>query len=112
MIQIQLVRHNLDAAELLQIIIIAIYSFGIMLTVCELCQRINQAFAECSYVVDQLHWYLFPTKIQRMLPMILIFTQQPIEIKCFGSVACDRATFKSVSKEWSISNDLLLDLID
>lgn len=73
------------------------YAFGILLIACELCQRNNQAYAECSDMVDQFNWYLFPTKIQQMIPLILIFTQQPIEIKCFGSMACDRELFKYVS---------------
>lgn len=35
-------------------------------------------------------------KIQKILPIVIQFTQQPIEVKCFGSVACDRETFKYV----------------
>lgn len=79
------------------------YAFSVMFICCELAQRISVAFDECSEMVDQLDWYLFPAKIQRMLPTILNFTQQPIEIKCFGSTACDRETFKSVSYEASQS---------
>lgn len=72
------------------------YSFSILFITCELDQRINLAFVECSQMVEQLDWYLFPMNIQRMLPMILHFTQQPFEIICFGSKACNRDTFKSV----------------
>ena len=75
----------------------AIYAFGVLLIACELCGGNNQAYDECSDMVDQLDWYLFPIEIQRMMPTILHFTQQPIEIKCFGSTACNREVFKYVS---------------
>jgi hypothetical protein len=45
-------------------------------------------------MIDQFKWYLFPSEIQRMLPLILNFAQQPIEIKCFGNMKNDRDTFK------------------
>lgn len=74
-----------------------IYPFGCLFVVCEMGQRINLAFAQCIEMFDQFEWYLFPDGIQRMLPMIFYLTQQPFEIICFGSAACDRETFKSVS---------------
>lgn len=73
-----------------------IYSFGVLLIACELGQRINLAFMECSDMFDQFEWYSFPAEIQRMLPLILNFMQQPIEVKCFGSTTNDRDTFKYV----------------
>lgn len=68
-----------------------------LLTAKSMGQRTNLAFDECSQMVDQFNWYLFPSKIQLMMPLILNFTQQPFEIKCFGRAACDRETFKYVS---------------
>lgn len=73
-----------------------IYSFVGMFVSCEMGQRINLAFEECNEIVEQFDWYQFPVEIQQMLPLILHFTQQPVEILCFGSRACDRDTFKSV----------------
>ena len=72
------------------------YAFGVMFVACELGQRLNLAFDECNDMIDQFNWYLFPAEIQRMLPLILNFMQQPVEIKCFGSTALDRETFKYV----------------
>lgn len=77
----------------------ASYAFGVMLMACELGQRTNLAFAECGDMIDQFEWYLFSMKIQRILPMILHFTQQPLQVICFGSKASDRDTFKSVCVE-------------
>lgn len=78
-------------------LVCAFYAFGLLSITCEVCQRLNLAFEKCSDMFDQLDWYLFPNKIQRMLPIIFAFTQQPTEVKCFGSIACDRVSFKRVS---------------
>lgn len=34
--------------------------------------------------------------VQKILPTILIHAQQPINIHCFGSIPCNRETFKKV----------------
>lgn len=90
-------HHSDNLAAFSITMIEAFYAFGLLFMACELCQRAIVVFDECSEMVDQLEWYLLPTKIQRMLPLILHFNQQPIEIKCFGSAACNRETFKYVS---------------
>ena len=82
---------------MLTTIIEVAYAFGILFTACELGQRMNHAFNECNDMIDQFDWYLFPANIQRMLPIIINFAQQPIVIKCFGSTAAVRETFKYVS---------------
>lgn len=72
------------------------YAFGILSASCELGQRITVAFDECNVLIYHCDWYLSPVEIQRILPIIVNFAQQPIVIKCFGSAACDRETFKYV----------------
>lgn len=72
------------------------HPFGLLFVACELGQRVNLAFDECKEIIGQFEWYRFPKDTQRMLPLILHFTQQPIDIKCFGSAALDRVTFKKV----------------
>lgn len=67
-----------------------------MMIACEIGQRVNNAFDECSEMVDQLDWYLFPAKTQEILPIIINFAQQPIVFYCFGSAAAIRDTFKYV----------------
>lgn len=70
--------------------ILIAYAFGTLFVSCELGQRNHLAFNECSEVIDQFDWYLLPSDIQRMLPLLSHFSQQPVEIKCFGSVALNR----------------------
>lgn len=89
-------HHTGNVADLMVTMVEVIYSFGLMFVACEMGQRENLRFEECNDMLDQLDWHLFPAKIQRMLPTIMSFTQQPVKIQCFGSAACDRETFKYV----------------
>ena len=72
------------------------YGFGLIFVTCELCQRMTNGCEEFIDVIQQFDWYLFAFKIQRILPTILINVQQPVYFECFGSIACDRKTFKQV----------------
>lgn len=60
-------------------------------------QRLSIAYNEIDNKINQLDWYLLPMEVQRMLPMLMINTQQPYKIVCFGSILCERETFKIVS---------------
>lgn len=91
-------QTNENLAAFLVLILEAMYAFGVLIIACELGQRINLAFEECNDMIDQFEWYLFPVEIQRLLPLLWLVAQQPIEIVCFGSKACDRDTFKQVPK--------------
>lgn len=72
------------------------YAFGMTFLTCELGQRMSNAFEEIHDVIGHFHWYLFPDEIKRMLPMILMNLQEPVELKCFGSFSCCRDSFKKV----------------
>lgn len=63
----------------------------------ELGQRMGDAFEEIDFTIGQFNWYLFPVKIKRMLPMIILDANQPVVLECFGSIACTREVFKNVS---------------
>lgn len=86
---------------LVKIVLQVVFAFGVLFCVCEIGQRVNIAYDECGQMIDEFKWYSFPAEIQRMLPMIINFVQQPIEIKCFGTTACDREAFKYVSIIWT-----------
>lgn len=73
------------------------YVFGTVFIVCELCERGGNLFNEIDHVVGRLSWYNLPYKAQSMLPTILMMTQRPFKLECFGSIACNRETFKKVS---------------
>lgn len=90
-------HHADNLLELVITLLQVIYSFGVLLLACELGQRVTITFDECTALIDNFDWYLFPIEIQRMLTIVINFAQQPLVVKCFGSAACDRETFKYVS---------------
>lgn len=59
-------------------------------------QRFCDALNEMDDDIGQLDWYLYPAEIQRLLLIIVENSQQPVIVKCFGSNACNRETFKKV----------------
>lgn len=63
---------------------------------CELGQRLTDAFEEIEDIVDHFDWYLFPNEIKRILLIVMVIAQQPVEMECFGSISCSRVTFKNV----------------
>lgn len=75
---------------------------------CDLCQRIEHSFEEIDIVIGQLDWYLFPNEINRMIPTILIVTQEPVGFNYFGSVSCNRKAFNTVYIENSVKLRIIL----
>lgn len=72
-------------------------AFGVIIVACEVGQRISNAFENIDFATDQYRWYLFPEQVKRMLPVILMNLQVPVELPIFGSFCCDRSAFKQVS---------------
>lgn len=75
----------------------AFYAYGTVFAICELSERLGNLFNEIKNTMGQLEWYLFPSQIHKMLPTILLMIQEPFEVGCFGSIACNRDTFKKVN---------------
>lgn len=73
------------------------WSFGAVFVSCELCQRADDAHDKIADDFGNLNWYLFPFKTWKCLPIIICNVQQPIMIRCFGSISCTRESFKMVS---------------
>lgn len=74
-----------------------VWVFGLAFIPCELGERVKLEFCEISCVMNQFDWYRFPIEILPFLPIIMINVQQPVVVDCFGSIACTREVFKSVS---------------
>lgn len=72
-------------------------SFGLVFICCELAQRITNKFDEINAQIDKFKWYSFPLKVQKILPTLMVNAQQPVDLECFGSIACNRETFQRVS---------------
>lgn len=74
----------------------------------EIGQRCSDALGKTNDVANQLNFYLFPKKVQRILPLLLLDMQQPVVIKFFGSADCSREQFKKVSNLFSLVNYLFV----
>lgn len=72
------------------------YSFGLICIYCELCERIRYGFKEISNAIYNLDWYTYPLEVQRMLPTIVNYAQQSVELEAFGNIPFTRDTFKRV----------------
>lgn len=86
-----------DPLLLLVAIFYSLYAFGIIFVTCELGQRLSDAFEEINDEIESFEWYQFSYEIQQMLPIILIVSQQPVDLECFGSITGCRMTFQKVS---------------
>lgn len=85
-----------NAMVLSELIVNAVYGFGVIFIACELCQRGCDGFNELDYLIGQFDWYLFPQRINRLMPTIIFMAQEKLGFRCFGSILCDRDTFKEV----------------
>lgn len=75
-----------------------IYSFILLFILCELGERLPIGFEEIGNEINNMNWYLFPIKIQRMIPTMQIMAQQDVQLMAFGNLPCSRETFKRVIK--------------
>lgn len=89
-------QGNSSLALVFITIFYAFYAFGIVIIICELGQRLTNAFEEIGDVIDEFEWNLFSLEIQKILPTILMVVQQPVELRYFGSTSGLRETFKKV----------------
>lgn len=77
-------------------VFVLFFAFVMVGLTCELCGRISYRFDEIDYIIKDFKWYLFPLKIRKTLPTIMINAQQAVYVECLGSIPCDRETLKKV----------------
>lgn len=90
-------QQEMDFVVLFMGLFYVCIAFAEVLIICELAQRGCDLFNNIDEIFVQMNWYLLPNKTQRLLPVIINMIQQITEIKCFGSISCNRDTFKKVS---------------
>lgn len=90
--------NQTNSVMLFEAVFCGFLAIMLVFTACELGQRISDAFSSINDALDQFHWYLLPIDVQRILPTIIINAQQPLVVRCFGNVPCERETFKKVIK--------------
>lgn len=91
-------QDTLNSLEIIVLSIQMFWSFAGIFGVCEFGQRLSSSFEEINNLYDRFKWYLFPCDVQKMLTMLLIVAQHPVELHVFGSISCCRITLKNVNK--------------
>lgn len=72
-----------------------INSFIGIFIICDFGEKFETAFRKIQ--INRLDWYLLSCDTQKLLSTILIITQKPLALNIFGSISCNRITFKTVS---------------
>lgn len=73
-----------------------VYGFGLIFMYCEIGNNISVKFYGINNALYDLDWNTFPQAIRRMMPTILIVSQQPQQLTAFGGGKISRETFKRV----------------
>lgn len=87
---------EINSVAILSLIFKLANTLGQLYVACEICQRLSNAFMEIDDGMGQLDWYRFPHEIKKVLPIILVLTQQPFAFECIGSISCNRETYIQV----------------
>lgn len=83
------------------------WALVVVFGICEGVQRLTNAFGDINDTILQLHWYLYPMEIQRLIVPISMYAQKPVEIAFFGRIQCSRQQFRKVSQFENVLVNLL-----
>lgn len=81
---------------LLESLFYGFWALTLIFAVCECCQRYVNTFSDINDTFVQLRWYLYPIEIRRLLILMILNAQYPIDIAFFGSMTCCREQFRKV----------------
>lgn len=90
--------HDLENPfELVRPMTVIFFSFLTIFFFCETAEQITAQFEEINDDLYQSDWYSYPLKVQKIIPTIMIGTQQEISVQGFGNLIFTRESFKRVS---------------
>lgn len=79
---------------------------GSLFLACEIGQRLTDLFEDINEQLEGLNWYLFPLKMQQLLPILLINAQEEVVIGCYGAINCSRVQCQKVNNSiWTCAFD-------
>lgn len=88
--------EHLNNIELIRIVFLVLASFVVIGIACEFSARLTNQFETICDALLQCNWYLYPIKLQKMLIMVIVNVQQPVQVAGFGNMKCSRDSFKQV----------------
>lgn len=71
-------------------------AFGLVFLFTEIGEQLESRSDEIDEAVNELDWNTFPLRAQRMMLIMIVTTQNPIQVTAFGGIPCTRETFKKV----------------
>lgn len=83
--------------ELIRPLTIIFWSFVSIFLTCDFGERVSNRFDVIDDVLCQFEWYDLPLEVQKMLPIIMMSTQQTVVFKGFGNIWLLREVFRQVS---------------
>lgn len=83
--------------ELIRPLTIIFWSFVSIFLTCDFGERVSNRFDVIDDVLCQFEWYDLPLEVQKMLPIIMMSTQQTVVFKGFGNILLLREVFRKVS---------------
>ncbi|XP_031622113.1 odorant receptor 94b-like [Contarinia nasturtii] len=96
MLQEELAQESINWEIFVFILMIMFWTYIDLFMVCYFGEELTTAFEELTNEIYRCEWNLFPNCVQRILPIVLQISQQPVQIKGFASFVCSRDTFKKV----------------
>ncbi|XP_031618108.1 odorant receptor 94a-like [Contarinia nasturtii] len=96
MIQIELSQEHTDWASFVISFFQLFWTFVLMFLLCYSGQEVTGAFDDLMYEVYQCEWDSFPHPLRRILPILLIFMKEPVQIIAYGGVNCSLKRFKKI----------------
>lgn len=82
--------------ELIRPLTIIFWSFLTIFFFCETGEHVTSQFDAINDEFYRSNWYAFPIEVQKMIPTILMCTQQKITINGFANLSLTRIYFKQV----------------
>lgn len=90
-------HHQMSLLTLSAPIIDTFTAIAAMFACCEIGQRTSNMFEEICDEFGKFNWYRFPNEINRLLPVILLEVQEPVEFEVFGSITASRVLLRKVN---------------
>lgn len=90
-------QETVNPVEIVRPLIIIFWSFATVFYFCETAELVSIQFDGIKHAIWQCDWYLFPNKIQRMLPTVIAGAQTPVIVRGFGNLIFTRQSIKQVN---------------
>lgn len=72
------------------------WTFVLLFILCYAGEEVSATFEDVADEIYQCEWDSFPYQIRRILPIVMIVAQDPVQIKGYGGIPCSLDRYKKV----------------